>query len=264
MSKTWFAMAVLMMAMVLALGAGAAWAGQFPALDAKIKAAKAKEVAAGKVATQARADGAKARAESAAYGAKEKSAAAGAAAAKAAKDAAMATQDQVCTVVGLVPVIGSFMRYYNEGEVQASLASKGNESYYGIVHAFFKGLASGPEMWATDLAWRLTGANWRELDPASVFFVNDRPYLLDAVVIGTKIFFGLAAYGVIDAGLPVLGHAAHAPMIQTAYWVALGGGSLNLLTGAGYQAAKGMSPYKAYYKNLEWRTGKPAAMPALL
>jgi hypothetical protein len=232
------------------------------AYDAKMKALKAKGVAAGNYAAKARAEGAKARMESAVNDKAEKKFAAGALLAKAVKDKAIAKQDKVCKVIGFVPVVGLTMRLYNSGEMKASMAGLGNESYYGVKHVFFKLPASLPEHAATDFLYQFSGSDWRELDPVTVFLVDGRPYWADAMVTGTKIFFGLAGGGVIHAGshiayhahhahhlhhahhaiLPVLGHAGRATVGQAFLWMAAGGGGLNVVSGAGYQGFMGFKP----------------------
>lgn len=271
--------AVLMMAMIFV--AGTTLAGQFPGLDAKIKASKAKEMAADKRATKARAEGAKARAESAVNDKAEKKFAAGAVVAKAAKDKAIAKQDKVCKVVGFIPVVGLGMRLYNSGEMKASLAGLGNESYYGVKHVFFKLPAALPEHAVTDFAYQFTGSDWRELDPITVLIVDGRPYWMDTMVTGTKIFFGLTGGGVIHAGshiayhahharhvhhaiLPVLGDAGRATVGQAFLWMAAGGGGLNVVSGVGYQGFMCFKPYRQYYQDFQKWTGKPATMPVLL
>ena len=98
---------VLLCVMLMAVIAAPVIAGQFPDLDAKIKAYKAKEKAAGDYAAKARAEGAKARAESNANDRAEKNFAAGAVVAKAAKDKAVAYQARFARSSALFPLWAS-------------------------------------------------------------------------------------------------------------------------------------------------------------
>ena len=226
----------------------------------KMKALKAKEKASGDYAAKMRAMGKQAKAEAAVYDSQEKALAAGAARAHVLSVNAAAKQDKVCKVVGFVPGVGYAMRNYNSGEMKAYYAGKGNESYYGFVHAFFKVPAGCPENWTTDLVYQFTGSDWREQDPFSVWAVDGRPYWMDCMVIGTKVFFGLAGANVIHAGLPNLGYV-HPPASQAFLWVAAGGSSLNLVAGTADQAARGMTPYHQYYQQYQKWVGKPPTMP---
>jgi|GEM_PF-2857728 hypothetical protein len=245
---------------------------------------KAKETAIAKYQETIRAQMALAKAETAKYDATEKAAAAGAAVAHKASVEAAANQDKVCKVVGMVPVLGLAMRQYNAGEMRAYYKGKGNESYWGVVHAFFKLPASLPEHAAFDFLFQFTGSNWRELDPITVFLVEGRPYWLDLTVTGTKIFFHLAGAGAITGAAHHGYHAHHAhhvsfvhyghhadkllPLLgghtgavgQAFLWGAAGGGGYSVVAGTLNQGAKKLSPFRQYYKNYRNWTGEASRL----
>ncbi|MDI6777933.1 MAG: hypothetical protein QMD77_01975 [Patescibacteria group bacterium] len=256
---------VLVLGMVLVFGASMAWGGMFPDLDAKIAALKAKEKAIGAYQAKVRAQGAKDQADMKRYDAAEKAAAAGAARAhKIAADAA-AKQDKICKVVGFVPVLGLGMRQYNAGEMRACRQDIADfkagkkrvpgETYGGLKHLFWKLPAALPELAATDFLWQFTFRNWREQDPVTVFVSDGRPYWMDGLTTATKIAFGvMAPYG-LDVGLPDLGNFGYAePVNQAFLWMAAAGGTINLVSGTGYQAFTGMKAFNRYYDNMKWWT----------
>lgn len=240
---------------------------EMAAHNVNIAAAGAREKAAGARALTARQGATVAKAQAVVAGkaaevARVKAVAAGKIAAS-----AMARQDRVCTALGVVPVLGLGMRLYNSGEMKACMQNildmragkkavdTKKESVAGVVHALFKLPAALPEHAATDFAWRLTGANWRELDPVTVFLVDGRPYVLDLLVIGAKIAMPILACYPAASGLPTL--ATKGEIIGNAFlWQAAVGGGLSVLTGTGHQAATGLSSFHQYYKDKIWWTGR--------
>jgi len=149
---------------------------------------------------------------------------------------------------------------YTEEYIRAVRENKprpaGNETSRGLAYMTFKGLSTAPEGIAVyGVGQSLFLLKYDQLDPLSVWTAYGRPYWLDATVISTKAAFGVMGAYAADVGLPALGHSAGAPINQAFYWMAAGGGSLNLLTGTANQAMKGASPYKKYYSMHRWWSG---------
>jgi hypothetical protein len=182
--------------------------------------------------------------------------------------AAHARQDVVCNILSiLLPPVGLGMALYNSGEMKACYENvqairqgqkpQRNESWAGILHATFKLPAAAPEFMATYAAWRLTGANWREMDPLCVWAVDSRPYWMDVIVTAAKA--------------TVMTHAAtHLPFLPRMWeytsipghafaWggLAVGPGA-NLIAGTADQACRGASPFRQYYQQYQWWTGGKA------
>ncbi|MFA6193700.1 MAG: hypothetical protein WC726_02465 [Parcubacteria group bacterium] len=205
-------------------------------------------------------------------------------ASKAAADA-MAAQDKWLNVISYIPPIGVTMAWYNAGEmdymaesIMAMRAGKpapwGNASIRGVLNVLFKVPAGAPEGMFTYGVNRFFTQRWNEMDGFNVWTEYGRPYVIDGVIIGTKVFFGLAGAGVLHTGFPFVGHhAVHhssrvvlpvlakaGPVGNAFLWMAAGGGSANILAGTGSQFFTGA--YSKYQPRLIWfnsRNPLPAA-----
>lgn len=248
--RLWFGV-VLMMAMIFV--SGTALAGQFvfgqhakemAAYDAQMADLKAKTVVASKAAADA-----------------------------------MAAQDKWLNLISYIPPIGVVMAWYNSGEMdymaesimamrEGKPAPWGNASTRGVLNVLFKVPAGAPEGMFTYGVNRFFTSRWNELDVFNVYTEYGRPYWVDSVIIGTKVFFGLAGAGVLHTGFPFVGHyAAHhssrvvlpvlakaGPIGNAFLWMAAGGGSANILAGAGSQYVQ--PSYDRYFKRLAWTNSR--------
>ncbi|MCX6766163.1 MAG: hypothetical protein NT170_00040 [Candidatus Moranbacteria bacterium] len=201
---------------------------------------------------------------------KAKTAVVAAIAAKAAAD-----QDYWLNLISYIPPIGVTMAWYNAGEmdymaksIMAMRAGKstpwGNASIRGVLNVLFKVPAGALEGMFTYGVNRLFTSRWNELDVFNVFTEYGRPYWVDGAIIGTKVFFGFAGAGAFHSGFPFVSHyAVHhssrvvlpvlakaGPVGNAFLWMAAGGGSANILAGAGSQFFTGA--YCKYQPRLIW------------
>lgn len=258
---------VLMMAMVMALGVGTAWSATKDPNTRRWVFTDAETAHPVFTGNQTRVN--------AAYGAymadlKAKTAVTN----KAAADA-MAKQDRWLNLISYIPPIGVIMAWYNAGEMDyvaedimafrnGQPAPWGNATTRGVLNVLFKVPAGAPEGMFTYGVNRLFTQRWNELDAFNVFTEYGRPYFVDAAIIGTKVFFGLAGAGVLHTGFPFVGHhAVHhssrvvlpvlgkaGPVGNAFLWMAAGGGSANILAGAASQFFTGS--YCKYQPRLIW------------
>ncbi|TSA45045.1 hypothetical protein D4R51_02580 [bacterium] len=188
---------------------------------------------------------------------------------------ASADQDYWLNLFSYVPVVGIIPAWYNSGEmdymaksIMAMRAGQpapwGNASIRGVLNVLFKVPAGAPEGMFTYLVNRPFTQRWNELDAFNVFTEYGRPYFVDAAIIGTKVFFGLAGAGVLHTGFPFVGHhAVHhssrvvlpvlgkaGPVGNAFLWMAAGGGSANILAGAANQYFTGS--FCKYQPRLIW------------
>ena len=197
-------------------------------------------------------------------------------ASKAAADA-MAKQDKWLNIISYIPPIGVTMAWYNAGEMDymaesiiAMRAGKpapwGNASIRGVLNVLFKVPAGAPEGMFTYGVNRFFTSRWNELDAFNVFTEYGRPYFVDAAIIGTKVFFGFAGAGALHKSFPFFGHLTHharhsghvvlpilghaGPVGNAFLWMAAGGGSANILAGAGSQFFTGS--FCKYQPRLIW------------
>lgn len=244
---------------------------EMAAFNAKIVAADAREKAAGVRAFTARKGAAAAKAEAVAAGkavdvARAKAEAAGKIAAE-----AMARQDAVMNVVTLIPgpgwIIGHFASWHKAGEmsyadeyIRAVRSNQprpaGNETSRGLSYAFFKGLSTAPE----GIAFYGVGRTLQllkhdQLDPYSVWTAYGRPYWLDFTVIGAKAAGGVMGAYAGDVGLPILRPTTE-PVQSAFVYMAMMGGSWNVVSGTASQAFQGAKPFQKYYDMHHWWTGR--------
>lgn len=246
---------VMVLALVLMMGAGAAWAEKFTfgkhaaqmaVYDAQMTELKAKTALASKAAADA-----------------------------------MAGQDFWLNLFSYVPVIGIIPAWYNSGEmdytaesIAAMRAGKpapwGNATIRGILNVLLKVPAGAPEGMATYLVTRPFASRWNELDAFNVWTEYGRPYLVDAGIIGVKAFFGIAAAGALHTSFPYFGHVGYraehvghvvlpvlggaGPVGNAFLWMAAAGGTANILAGTGNQFFQ--PSYNRYFKRLAWANSR--------
>ncbi|MDP1845781.1 MAG: hypothetical protein Q8L09_03460 [Candidatus Moranbacteria bacterium] len=192
---------------------------------------------------------------------------------------AMTAQDKWLNLISYIPPIGVTMAWYNSGEmdyvaedIMALRAGKpapwGNASTRGVLNVLFKVPAGAPEAMFAYGVNRPFASRWNELDVFNVYTEYGRPYWVDGVIIGTKVFFGLAGAGVLHTGFPFVGHyAAHhsshvvlpvlgytGPVGNAFLWMAAAGGTANILAGAGNQYVQ--PSYDRYFSRLAWANSR--------
>lgn len=294
-------MFVMVCAILVMAYAAPVLAGQFTYLDAKIKAYKTLEAKAGLRQAKYEAMAGQARTETEVNDAAEKKFAAGAVVARKAFEDAMAAQDKWLNPLSfIIPPVGFAMAWYNAGEMDFMAAQimamrkgepgpGGCASGWGIRNLLFKVPAGAPECMATYFIFRPFSSRWNQLDYYSVFTEYGLPEWMDCIVIGTKVWFGIAGANLGQATnharhlhhghhffhhghhhfhklchvyfhpkhvtiarfsqLPILGGIMD-PIQQSFLWQAAAGGGTNLFLGTINEFFTGA--YKTYKPRLDW------------
>jgi len=131
----------------------------------------------------------------------------------------------------------------------------GNETRRGLEYLFFKGLSTAPE----GIAFYGVGQTffllkYDQLDSYSVWTAYGRPYLIDLTVIGAKAAGGAMGAYAGQVGLPILRPCTE-PIQNAFVYMAMIGGSWNIITGTASQAFQGATPFQRYYNAHRWWSG---------
>jgi len=131
----------------------------------------------------------------------------------------------------------------------------GNETSRGLAYLFFKAPSTAEGIAFYGVGRTLCLLDYDQLDPYSVWTAYGRLYWLDATVIGAKAAGGVMGAYADKVGLPILRPATE-PVQNAFVYMAMIGGSWNVVSGTASQAVQGAKPFQKYYSAHKWWSGR--------